>query len=59
MARLEADKTTRQVRAYDADDVLIAAYPATIGSEVQSVAERDACGRRRRADARTTPTIRT
>jgi lipoprotein-anchoring transpeptidase ErfK/SrfK len=33
VARLEADKTTRQLRAYDAEDRLIAAYPATIGSE--------------------------
>jgi len=33
VARIEADKTLRQVRAYDANDRLIAAYPATIGSE--------------------------
>ena len=33
VARIEADKTMRQVRAYDAEDRLIAAYPATIGSE--------------------------
>jgi lipoprotein-anchoring transpeptidase ErfK/SrfK len=33
VARIEADKTMRQVRAYDANDKLIAAYPATIGSE--------------------------
>ncbi|MGN6489692.1 MAG: L,D-transpeptidase family protein [Devosia sp.] len=33
VARIEADKSLRQVRAYDADDRLIAAYPATIGSE--------------------------
>jgi lipoprotein-anchoring transpeptidase ErfK/SrfK len=33
VARIEADKTMRQVRAYDAQDQLIAAYPATIGSE--------------------------
>lgn len=33
VARIEADKTLRQVRAYDAGDRLIAAYPATIGSE--------------------------
>jgi lipoprotein-anchoring transpeptidase ErfK/SrfK len=33
VARIEADKTLRQVRAYGADDRLIAAYPATIGSE--------------------------
>jgi len=33
VARIEADKTLRQVRAYDASDRLIAAYPATIGSE--------------------------
>lgn len=32
VARIEADKTLRQVRAYDAEDRLIAAYPATIGS---------------------------
>jgi lipoprotein-anchoring transpeptidase ErfK/SrfK len=32
VARIEADKTMRQVRAYDAEDRLIAAYPATIGS---------------------------
>ena len=33
VARLEADKTARQLRAYDAEDRLIAAYPATIGSQ--------------------------
>ncbi|MEQ1771151.1 MAG: L,D-transpeptidase [Devosia sp.] len=33
VARIEADKATRQLRAYDANDVLIVAYPATIGSE--------------------------
>jgi lipoprotein-anchoring transpeptidase ErfK/SrfK len=33
VARLEADKAARQLRAYDAEDRLIAAYPATIGSE--------------------------
>ncbi len=33
VARIEADKSLRQVRAYDAEDRLIAAYPATIGSE--------------------------
>lgn len=33
VARIEADKTLRQVRAYDASGVLLAAYPATIGSE--------------------------
>jgi lipoprotein-anchoring transpeptidase ErfK/SrfK len=33
VARIEADKSLRQVRAYDADNRLIAAYPATIGSE--------------------------
>lgn len=33
IARIEADKTLRQVRAYDANDRLIAAYPATIGSK--------------------------
>src|SRR5690606_10932798 len=33
VARLEADKTTRQLRGYDADGRLIVAYPATIGSE--------------------------
>jgi lipoprotein-anchoring transpeptidase ErfK/SrfK len=32
VSRIEADKTTRQVRAYDADGKLLAAYPATIGS---------------------------
>lgn len=32
VARIEADKSLRQVRAYDADDRLVAAYPATIGS---------------------------
>ncbi len=32
VARIEADKTQRQVRAYDAEDHLLAAYPATIGS---------------------------
>ena len=33
VARIEADKELRQVRAYDAADQLLAAYPATIGSE--------------------------
>jgi lipoprotein-anchoring transpeptidase ErfK/SrfK len=33
VARIEADKSLRQVRAYGADGTLIAAYPATIGSE--------------------------
>jgi len=33
VVRIEADKTLRQLRAYDANDRLIAAYPATIGSE--------------------------
>jgi lipoprotein-anchoring transpeptidase ErfK/SrfK len=33
VARIEADKSLRQLRAYDANDRLIAAYPATIGSE--------------------------
>lgn len=32
VARIEADKALRQVRAYDADGRLLAAYPATIGS---------------------------
>ena len=32
VARMEADKSTRQVRAYDADGKLLVAYPATIGS---------------------------
>lgn len=31
--RIEADKALRQVRAYDGQGMLIAAYPATIGSE--------------------------
>ena len=33
VARIEADKRLRQVRAYDAQGTLVAAYPATIGSE--------------------------
>ncbi len=33
VARIEADKTARQLRAYDADGKLVVAYPATIGSE--------------------------
>ena len=33
VARIEADKSLRQVRAYSAAGLLIAAYPATIGSE--------------------------
>jgi lipoprotein-anchoring transpeptidase ErfK/SrfK len=33
VARIEADKNLRQVRAYGADGRLLAAYPATIGSE--------------------------
>ena len=32
VARIEADKGKRQVRAYDASGTLLAAYPATIGS---------------------------
>jgi lipoprotein-anchoring transpeptidase ErfK/SrfK len=33
VVRIEADKALRQVRAYDAEGALLAAYPATIGSE--------------------------
>jgi lipoprotein-anchoring transpeptidase ErfK/SrfK len=33
VARIEADKAARQVRAYDAEGALLVAYPATIGSE--------------------------
>jgi len=33
VARIEADKNLRQVRAYDAQGLLLASYPATIGSE--------------------------
>jgi lipoprotein-anchoring transpeptidase ErfK/SrfK len=33
VSRIEADKGQRQVRAYAADGELLAAYPATIGSE--------------------------
>ena len=33
VARIEADKAARQVRAYDADGKLLVAYPATIGSD--------------------------
>lgn len=33
VARIEADKTLRQVRAYDGQGMLLAVYPATIGSE--------------------------
>jgi lipoprotein-anchoring transpeptidase ErfK/SrfK len=33
IARIEADKGRRQVRAYDSADRLVVAYPATIGSE--------------------------
>jgi lipoprotein-anchoring transpeptidase ErfK/SrfK len=32
IARIEADKRARQVRAYDAQERLVVAYPATIGS---------------------------
>ena len=32
VARIIADKTKKQVRAFDADDRLVAVYPATIGS---------------------------
>jgi len=32
VARMEVDKTKRQIRAYDAGDVLLAVYPATVGS---------------------------
>jgi lipoprotein-anchoring transpeptidase ErfK/SrfK len=33
VARIEADKALRQVRAYDAAGALLVAYPATIGSD--------------------------
>lgn len=33
VVRIEVDKTARAVRAYDADDNLIALFPATIGSD--------------------------
>lgn len=33
VVRIEADKAARQLRAYDAEGRLVAAYPATIGSE--------------------------
>lgn len=33
VAKIDADKKLRQVRAYDAAGTLLAAYPATIGSE--------------------------
>ena len=33
VTRIEADRKTAQVRAYDSDDKLVAAYPATVGSE--------------------------
>jgi len=33
VARIEADKSDRQLRAYDASGRLLVAYPATIGSE--------------------------
>jgi lipoprotein-anchoring transpeptidase ErfK/SrfK len=33
VVRIEADKSLRQVRAYDANGMLLVAYPATIGSE--------------------------
>ncbi|MEF2554556.1 L,D-transpeptidase [Aurantimonas sp. A2-1-M11] len=33
IARIEADKDRAQIRAYDEDDKLVLAYPATIGSE--------------------------
>jgi lipoprotein-anchoring transpeptidase ErfK/SrfK len=33
VARIEADESQRQVRAYDIDGNLLVAYPATIGSE--------------------------
>jgi lipoprotein-anchoring transpeptidase ErfK/SrfK len=32
VARIEVDKTRRQVRAYGAADLLLAVYPATVGS---------------------------
>jgi len=32
VARIEVDKSLRQVRAYGADDSLLAVYPATVGS---------------------------
>ncbi|HWA20677.1 MAG TPA: L,D-transpeptidase [Devosia sp.] len=33
VARIEADKGARQLRAYDENDILLVAYPATIGSQ--------------------------
>jgi len=33
VVRIEADKSLKQIRAYDADGRLVAAYPATIGSK--------------------------
>ncbi len=32
IARIEADKAAKQVRAYDSNDALVVAYPSTIGS---------------------------
>ena len=39
VARLEVDKTKRQVRAYGEGDVLLAVYPATVGSSERPAPE--------------------
>ena len=39
VARLEVDKTKRQIRAYGAGEVLLAVYPATVGSSERPAPE--------------------
>ena len=41
VARMEVDKTKRQVRAYGDGDVLLAVYPATVGSAERPAPEGD------------------
>ena len=41
VARIEVDKTHRQVRAYGAADLLLAVYPATVGSTERPAPEGD------------------
>jgi lipoprotein-anchoring transpeptidase ErfK/SrfK len=41
VARVEVDKTRRQIRAYGAGDVLLAVYPATVGSTERPAPEGD------------------
>ncbi len=56
VAKIEVDKTRRQIRAYGAGDVLLAVYPATVGStDRPAPAASGRCAPRR--PIRPTPTI--